>query len=102
MPGCGASSEKGSELLSFDGRPQRPDVLLNLVVQGRKVDYSGPPDVRSLLESRGENSLYANVRINGDVLGRRDFENVLIQDGDHIDFLYFMGGGTCLIFLKKK
>ena len=44
-------------------------------------------DVRSLLESRGENSLYANVRINGDVLSRRDFENISLNDGDKIDSL---------------
>ncbi|MEK7817512.1 MAG: sulfur carrier protein ThiS [Actinomycetota bacterium] len=66
---------------------------LELVVQGKKLSYIGPPDVRSLLESQGEDSLYANVRINGDILDRRDFENIQINDGDKIDFLYFMGGG---------
>ena len=69
---------------------------LELVVQGRKLSYFGAPDIRSLLESQGENSLYANVRINGDITDRRDFENIPVNDGDKIDFLYFMGGGAGL------
>ncbi|GBE57775.1 hypothetical protein BMS3Abin01_00696 [bacterium BMS3Abin01] len=68
---------------------------LNLEVQGRKVYYQGPADVRSLLDSQGESVLYANVRINGSVLDRRDFENVLLKEGDSVEFLYFMGGGSC-------
>jgi sulfur carrier protein len=66
---------------------------IKLVVQGKPLHYAGARDVGSLLASRGENSLYVNVRINGEVLDRRDFENVPIQEGDRLDFLYFMGGG---------
>jgi len=94
MTGCGTHSEKDNKLLSFDKDVERNDNL-TLTVQGKHVRYGGDADVRSLLESRGENSLYANVRINGTVLSRRDFENIPLSDGDEIDFLYFMGGGTC-------
>ncbi|MBI5870493.1 MAG: sulfur carrier protein ThiS [Actinobacteria bacterium] len=75
---------------------------LNLVVQGKPLLYNGAADVRSLLESRGENTMYVNVRINDEVLGHRDFESITLQDGDSIDFLYYMGGGTCLILQTKK
>ncbi|MFA6001237.1 MAG: sulfur carrier protein ThiS [Thermoleophilia bacterium] len=96
MSECGAHSEKGNKLLSFEEDARGADCML-LTVQGKPVRYSGDADVRSLLESRGENSLYANVRINGSVLRRRDFENISLSDGDKVDFLYFMGGGTCSI-----
>ncbi|MFA5809981.1 MAG: sulfur carrier protein ThiS [Thermoleophilia bacterium] len=96
MTGCDTHSEKDDKLLSFDKGVDGGDCL-RLTVQGKPVHYSGDADVRSLLESRGENSLYANVRINGSVLSRRDFENIPLSDGDKIDFLYFMGGGTCSI-----
>ena len=66
---------------------------INLVVQGRPYRYDGAPDVAALLEARGENQLYVNVRINNEVLDRRDFVNVPVREGDSIDFLYFMGGG---------
>lgn len=89
-------SEKSSKVLSFTERPPAAAApgVMNLVVQGRPVSYAGKPDIRSLLESRGENSLYVNVRINDEVLGCRDYDNIPIRDGDRIDFLYFMGGGT--------
>ncbi|MHB9053260.1 MAG: sulfur carrier protein ThiS [Thermoleophilia bacterium] len=85
-------------MLSFknDGACHGIDCL-QLVVQGRPLEYHGARDVRSLLESQGEKAAYANVRINGNVLNRRDFENIPIKEGDRIDFLYFMGGGSCLI-----
>jgi sulfur carrier protein len=93
VPAYGADSEKEAEVLSFeDGVRPGPD-FLDLVVQGKQIHYHGARDVRSLLESQGENSVYANVRINGEVLGRRDFENIALNDGDNVDFLYYMGGG---------
>ncbi|MBE0429639.1 MAG: sulfur carrier protein ThiS [Thermoleophilia bacterium] len=67
---------------------------LDLVVQGKKIHYHGTRNVLSLLESQGENAVYANVRINGEVLRRRDFENIALNDGDEVDFLYYMGGGA--------
>ncbi|MHB0914532.1 MAG: MoaD/ThiS family protein [Thermoleophilia bacterium] len=67
--------------------------VLNLVVQGQSFLYRGEPDIGSLLESRGENMLYVNVRINDQVLDTREFKQVPVKEGDRIDFLYFMGGG---------
>lgn len=93
---CSQSSGKGGEMLSSD-EAMKDVCCLNLVVQGKPLLYRGSADVRSLLESRGENTMYVNVRINDEVLGHRDFEKVALQEGDSIDFLYYMGGGTCLI-----
>lgn len=95
MAGCMQNSEKDVEMLSFEDTATCPGPdCLELTVQGRPLHYHGARDVRSLLESRGENSLYANVRINGSVLSRRDFENIPLRDGDSVDFLYYMGGGS--------
>lgn len=99
---CSRSSGKDGEMLS-SGKVTSEDICcLNLVVQGKPLQYRGMADVRSLLESRGENSMYVNVRINDEVLAHRDFEQVSLSDGDSIDFLYYMGGGTCLTLLTKK
>jgi sulfur carrier protein len=83
-------------MLSSSKRQNEDERCMNLFVQGKPLEYRGPADVRSLLESRGENTMYVNVRINDEVLGHQDFENVSLQEGDSIDFLYYMGGGTCL------
>lgn len=90
---CGVDSEKGSGVVSLKKRADDGAATLELTVQGQKLSYGGPADVRSLLEFQGENALYANVRINGEILTRRDFENIPLKDGDSVDFLYFMGGG---------
>jgi sulfur carrier protein len=34
-----------------------------------------------------------SVELNGDILDRNDFETTQINDGDEVEFLYFMGGG---------
>ncbi len=67
------------------------------MVQGRRLCYRGAADVRSLLRSCGKRALYTNVRVNGTVLRRRDLENVGLKNGDRVDFLYFIGGGSCSI-----
>ncbi len=92
----GANSEKETGMLSLnDGDVGSVPDCLNLIVQGKPLLYRGSKDVRSLIESQGENSAYVNVRINETVLKQRDFENVPLEDGDSVDFLYYMGGGTC-------
>lgn len=94
MPDVEDKEKEGSEPVAPGKQAQQAEAKkLELVVQGRKLSYFGQPDIRSLLESQGEDSVYANVRINGDILDRRDFENIPVNDGDKIDFLYFMGGG---------
>lgn len=99
---CNQSSGNDSEMLSSDKVTNEDICCLNLVVQGKPLLYCGSADVRSLLESRGENTMYVNVRINDEVLGHRDFEGVSLQEGDSVDFLYYMGGGSCLILQMKK
>jgi sulfur carrier protein len=35
-----------------------------------------------------------SVEYNGDILDRSAFETTKVNDGDDIEFLYFMGGGS--------
>jgi len=34
------------------------------------------------------------VELNGDILEREQFEATCVKDGDAVEFLYFMGGGS--------
>ncbi|GAB6174921.1 sulfur carrier protein ThiS [Paradesulfitobacterium aromaticivorans] len=36
---------------------------------------------------------YVTVQLNDEFVSTSSFENTLINDGDEIEFLYFMGGG---------
>jgi sulfur carrier protein len=35
-----------------------------------------------------------SVQVNGEFVGRDDFSTFLVNNGDEVDFLYFMGGGS--------
>ena len=34
-----------------------------------------------------------SIQLNGNFVTRENYENTLLNQGDEIDFLYFMGGG---------
>jgi sulfur carrier protein len=34
-----------------------------------------------------------SVELNGEILSRNNFSETKVQDGDRVEFLYFMGGG---------
>ena len=36
---------------------------------------------------------YVTVQLNGEFVERDDFPKIFLNDGDEIEFLYFMGGG---------
>lgn len=35
-----------------------------------------------------------SVEVNGEIIDRDDFENILLKENDEVEFLYFMGGGA--------
>jgi len=35
-----------------------------------------------------------SVELNNQILKRSDFEDTVFKDGDKVEFLYFMGGGS--------
>jgi sulfur carrier protein len=50
--------------------------------------------IDSLLEELNVSQrLYVTVELNGDILEREAFPARAVNDGDAIEFLYFMGGG---------
>ncbi|HRS18347.1 MAG TPA: sulfur carrier protein ThiS [Bacteroidales bacterium] len=41
-----------------------------------------------------------SVQRNGDFVATEQFETTMLEDGDEIDFLFFMGGGSITDFLE--
>ena len=35
-----------------------------------------------------------SVQLNGELVNKEDYPSISIKEGDEIDFLYFMGGGS--------
>ena len=51
--------------------------------------------IDSLLEELNVSQrLYVTVELNGTILERTAFETTPVKEGDEIEFLYFMGGGS--------
>ena len=67
---------------------------MTITVAGNKKEYAENLTVKQLIEAENvENPLYVTVTINDDFVKSDEFETKLINDGDEIEFLYFMGGG---------
>jgi sulfur carrier protein len=70
---------------------------MNLTVNGKKtaiVDKGSLSISELLKELNMEDPLYVTVALNDDILERTNFERVVVRDGDEVEFLYFMGGGS--------
>ena len=68
---------------------------MNIQVNGATVETGGQTTVAHLLVEREVKMPdRVVVELNGEVLDRAAFEHTTLQDGDKVEFLYFMGGGT--------
>ena len=70
--------------------------MAKITVNGEKQDVSLPLNVTGLIkELLVENPEMVSVQVNEEFAERDDWDRIEIKEGDNIDFLYFMGGGTC-------
>lgn len=66
-----------------------------IVVNDEEQDVNLPLNLSQLMQLN--NVLQpdmVSIQINGEFINREDFHNTAINEGDIVDFLYFMGGGA--------
>lgn len=67
---------------------------MKLVIAGTAKEYPEGTTVEQLVEAeKVEMPLYVNVTINDDFVPTEERATRVLQDGDTVEFLYFMGGG---------
>lgn len=67
---------------------------MTITVAGKRKEYAEGLTVKQLIEAENvENPLYVTVTVNDDFVKSDELETKVINDGDEIEFLYFMGGG---------
>ncbi|MCD7828485.1 MAG: sulfur carrier protein ThiS [Clostridiales bacterium] len=67
---------------------------MTITVSGKKKEYPQGLTVKQLIDAEDvESPLYVTVTINDDFVKSDEIETKVINDGDVIEFLYFMGGG---------
>jgi sulfur carrier protein len=70
---------------------------MNLVVNGKNTDITDSLTVTELLTKEDvKMPQMVSVELNGQILKRSEFETTKLKDNDKVEFLYYMGGGTCL------
>jgi sulfur carrier protein len=70
---------------------------MNLVVNGKNTDITDDLTVTELLAKEDvKMPQMVSVELNGQILKRSEFETTRLKDDDKVEFLYCMGGGTCL------
>jgi sulfur carrier protein len=69
---------------------------MNITINGKETALPENPErtVESLLEELDVSQrLYVTVELNGEILDRPNYESTPVNEGDVMEFLYFMGGG---------
>lgn len=67
---------------------------MKITVAGNTKEFEAGLTVRKLLEVENvEMPLYVTVSINDDFIPNDSFDTHVLQEGDNVEFFYFMGGG---------
>ena len=75
---------------------------MKLYVNGEAQEVAESLTVSELIKSNDvQQPEMVSVQVNEEFAEREDWDSILLQEGDHVDFLYFMGGGQTAIILSK-
>lgn len=68
---------------------------MTITVAGNKKEVKDGLTLPKLIESENvETPQYVTVSINEEFVSKDDEAKTVLKDGDIVEFLYFMGGGT--------
>lgn len=81
--------------ISVGIEPLAKDFLMNLTINGTTSEIPDGLTVAGLLEyQKVKMPDMVSVERNGEILPRQEFPSTRLAEGDQIEFLYFMGGGS--------
>ena len=67
---------------------------MRLTVNGTERELEGPLTVKGLLEALDIDQRYGAVEVNREVVPRSEHGEHRIEDGDEVEIIRFVGGGT--------
>jgi len=68
---------------------------MRLILNGKESNQAkGMTISRLLIEQEVKMPEVVLVELNGQILKRSEFESTTLNQGDKVEFLYFMGGGS--------
>ena len=77
--------------------------MAKIYVNGDAQEVNLPLNVSELIkQSDVQQPDMVSVQVNEEFAEREDWENIQLKEGDKVDFLYFMGGGSAAYGLNEK
>ena len=68
---------------------------MKVIINGKETVLENEVTVKGLLETGYvEMQEYVTVQVNEDIISSDNYETHIVKDGDVIEFLYYMGGGS--------
>ncbi|MBQ5430278.1 MAG: sulfur carrier protein ThiS [Lachnospiraceae bacterium] len=66
-----------------------------VIINGEELDMAGKTVARYLKESGHDAAGVARIAVerNGEIVFKTDYEHVVLEDGDKVEIVTFMGGG---------
>lgn len=69
--------------------------MANIYVNGEAQEVNLPLSLSELIRlNKVVQPDMVSVQLNEEFVNRNDWKNIQLKDGDNVDFLYFMGGGS--------
>lgn len=69
--------------------------MANIYVNGEAQEVNLPLNLSELIRlNKVVQPDMVSVQLNEEFVDRNDWKNIQLKDGDNVDFLYFMGGGS--------
>ncbi len=70
--------------------------MSNILVNGNKQEIEQATSLTQLIkQNKVAQPDMVSIQLNGEFVNREAFDTTILNDGDEVDFLYFMGGGSC-------
>ena len=77
--------------------------MAKIYVNGDAQEVNLPLNVSELIkQSDVQQPDMVSVQVNEEFAEREDWDHIQINEGDKVDFLYFMGGGSAAYGLNEK
>jgi len=68
---------------------------MNININGESIELESNVSISKLLEvQKVEMPDMVSVELNEEILERGTFDTTIVNNGDKVEFLYFMGGGS--------
>jgi len=76
--------------------------MAKITVNGEVQEVQLPLSLTELIKQNNvQQPEMVSVQVNDDFVDRTEWDGLQLKEGDNVDFLYFMGGGTLKLRIKS-